>query len=150
MFIGYPRSGHSLIGSFLDAHPEIVLSHELDALGFINQGVSRDEIFSLILQNTELHSRLGKIWCKYCYPIPDQWQGKYQALKVIGDKKAAVSAMRIGANKKLLSQLLNMFGQNTKIILVARNPFDTITTISSKRNAGLEQAGGFFSRFEIM
>ncbi|MBV6654043.1 MAG: hypothetical protein KI786_09830, partial [Mameliella sp.] len=31
-FIGYPRSGHSILGALLDAHPQVALSHELDAL----------------------------------------------------------------------------------------------------------------------
>ncbi len=26
MFIGYPRSGHSLVGSLLDAHPNIIVA----------------------------------------------------------------------------------------------------------------------------
>ncbi|PSP19753.1 MAG: sulfotransferase family protein [Cyanobacteria bacterium SW_5_48_44] len=30
MFIGYPRSGHSLVGSLLDAHPNIIIAHELN------------------------------------------------------------------------------------------------------------------------
>lgn len=28
MFIGYPRSGHSLIAALLDAHPEVVMGME--------------------------------------------------------------------------------------------------------------------------
>ena len=32
LFVGHPRSGHSLVGSLLDAHPDVVVSHELDAL----------------------------------------------------------------------------------------------------------------------
>ena len=27
-FVGYPRSGHSIIGSVMDAHPDIVIAHE--------------------------------------------------------------------------------------------------------------------------
>ncbi|CAB3992298.1 Hypothetical predicted protein, partial [Paramuricea clavata] len=32
MFIGYPRSGHTLIGSLLDAHPNIVVANEYNIL----------------------------------------------------------------------------------------------------------------------
>ncbi|KAJ7379389.1 hypothetical protein OS493_016626 [Desmophyllum pertusum] len=32
MFIGYPRSRHSLVGAILDAHPEIIIPHEYDVL----------------------------------------------------------------------------------------------------------------------
>ena len=38
MFVGYPRSGHSLVGTLLDAHPDIVIAHELDALRHIRAG----------------------------------------------------------------------------------------------------------------
>ena len=38
MFIGYPRSGHSLVGSLLDAHPNIIIAHELNALQFVVAG----------------------------------------------------------------------------------------------------------------
>ena len=29
MFVGYPRSGHSLVGAFLNAHPAMMIAHEL-------------------------------------------------------------------------------------------------------------------------
>lgn len=38
MFIGYPRSGHSLIGFLLDAHPSMIIAHELHVLKHINAG----------------------------------------------------------------------------------------------------------------
>jgi len=46
MFIGYSRSGHTLVGSLLDAHPEMVIAHELDALKYIMAGFGRRTIFS--------------------------------------------------------------------------------------------------------
>jgi hypothetical protein len=49
MFIGYPRSGHSLIGSLLDAHPNIVCAHELGVLRYLLCRFRRDQIFSLLL-----------------------------------------------------------------------------------------------------
>ena len=33
LFIGYPRSSHSLVGAILDAHPEIIIPHEYNLLG---------------------------------------------------------------------------------------------------------------------
>jgi hypothetical protein len=35
MFVGHPRSGHTLIGALLDAHPHIVIAHELNALRYV-------------------------------------------------------------------------------------------------------------------
>ena len=40
-FLSFPRSGHSLIGSLLDAHPNAIVSHELDAMGLVHKGFSK-------------------------------------------------------------------------------------------------------------
>ena len=32
LFIGHARSGHSIIGSMMDAHPNMVISHEFQVL----------------------------------------------------------------------------------------------------------------------
>ncbi|MDP9138749.1 MAG: hypothetical protein M3N38_11330, partial [Pseudomonadota bacterium] len=46
-FIGYPRSGHSIMGSLLDAHPNIIIAHELDALRFLKAGFSERQLYFL-------------------------------------------------------------------------------------------------------
>src|SRR6185503_2841686 len=43
-FIGYPRSGHTLIGSLLYAHPNAIIADELDALRFLQAGFSRNQV----------------------------------------------------------------------------------------------------------
>ena len=35
IFVGYPRSGSTLVASMLGAHPDVVLGHEADVLGHI-------------------------------------------------------------------------------------------------------------------
>jgi len=32
LFVGYPRSGHSLVGSLIDAHPHAIIAHEVKTL----------------------------------------------------------------------------------------------------------------------
>src|SRR4029079_16080765 len=41
MFIGHARSGHSIVGAALDAHPNIVTAHEANALLWLRGGMSR-------------------------------------------------------------------------------------------------------------
>lgn len=60
LFIGYPRSGHSLIGSLLDAHPDMMVSNRLNALHFFNKNYSRNQIFYLIRKNATDHGRHGR------------------------------------------------------------------------------------------
>ena len=33
-----------------NAHPEMVIAHELDALSYVERGISRDQLYSLILR----------------------------------------------------------------------------------------------------
>jgi hypothetical protein len=40
LFIGHPRSGHTLGGALLDAHPNAVIAQKLDVLGLVLDGLS--------------------------------------------------------------------------------------------------------------
>src|SRR5919108_3530136 len=44
LFVGHGRSGHSIVGSLIDAHPEAVVSDELDAARYIARGFLRDQV----------------------------------------------------------------------------------------------------------
>ena len=69
-FIGHARSGHSIIGSLLNAHPEVVISHELDAVRFLGKGFSRRQIYTLILQRDEVFGSMNRTWTGYDYNVP--------------------------------------------------------------------------------
>ena len=49
MFIGYSRSGKTMIASLLDAHPNLIIADELDALQYIYAGFSRRQIYYLLI-----------------------------------------------------------------------------------------------------
>jgi hypothetical protein len=129
MFIGYPRSGHSLIGSLLDAHPNMVIAHELDALKYIQAGFSKYQVFHLLLDRSRAFSEAGRRWTGYSYAVPDQWQGRYQKLQVIGDKKGGRSSMRFRSSPELLQLLRDTVDLNIKFIHITRNPYDNISTM---------------------
>ena len=77
MFFGYPGSGHSLVGSLMDAHPKMVISHELDALDYMRRGYRQNQIFSLILQRSAEFTQEGREWTGHSYKVEGQWQGGY-------------------------------------------------------------------------
>ena len=60
VFIGYPRSGHSLVGSLLDAHPNVIIAHELDALKFVKAGFDKHQLYQLLLENSRRFVRGGR------------------------------------------------------------------------------------------
>ena len=133
MFIGYPRSGHSLVGSLLNAHPEMVIAHELNALKYVADGVSRTMLYSLILEQDKYFASIDRHWTGYDYSIPNQWQGQFQKIRVIGDKKGAVSSRELEKDPLLIDRLQNLTKTRICIIHIVRNPYDNITTMFNRR-----------------
>ena len=89
MSVGYPRSGHTLVGSLLDTHPEIVIAHELDALRYVRLGFRRGQLYHLILETSHAFTEAGRVWTGFDYRVPTGWQERVRLLRVIGDKKGA-------------------------------------------------------------
>lgn len=132
MFIGYPRSGHTLVGSLLDAHPDVVISHELDALRFLRAGFSREQIFSLILHKDKVFTGKGREWTGYDYALEGLWQGRYRNLKVIGDKKGGGSSRHLQAKPDIIEKLRETVQLPVKLIHIVRHPLDNIATHKRK------------------
>lgn len=104
MFIATARSGHSLVGSLLDAHPMMLVANEDNIFSkYLKPGTpleTRDEIFDSILSNS-LKCALYSRWQHgYNYTVPHGWGGDWMPgkLTVIGDKKG-------GTTSKLLKAL---------------------------------------------
>ena len=139
-FIGYARSGHSLTGALLNAHSEVVISHELDAVGFVEKRFRRSQLFSLILRRDEEFGSMDRIWAGYDYRVPDLFQGRFNRLKVIGDKKGGRSALELSRRPELLDRLRRTVRVPIRVIHVTRNPFDNIATLAARRNGSLAGA----------
>ena len=100
LFIGYARSGHSIVAALLDAHPHIAMSHELhimkrwDTSYRKNSIKTRIDLFNEILDNTiDTISGLQGFRSPnltrkyYTLDVPGLYQGKYEDyLQIIGDK----------------------------------------------------------------
>jgi hypothetical protein len=147
MFIGHPRSGHSLVGSLLDAHPEMVIAHELDVIRYVRLNFSKNQLFDLIIRHDKEFTSSGRQWTGYNYTVPGQWQGKFRSLEVIGDKKGGDSTLQLRQNPGLLDKLEAKLNMPMLGIHVQRNPFDNIATISIKDNKTLDRAIDFY--FEL-
>ncbi|HEY7282282.1 MAG TPA: sulfotransferase [Actinomycetota bacterium] len=139
MFIGYPRSGHSLVGSLLDAHPDVIIAHELDALGFIGARFTRDQLYALILANSRSIAARGRRHL-YDYVVPGQSQGSSDTLRVIGDKRGGASMVRLRRDPTLLDRLNRVVGDPVRFVHVVRNPFDNVSTIAKRWDATIEDS----------
>lgn len=145
MFIGHTKSGSSLVGSLLDAHPEIILADEADALRFVNDGFRKEQIFHILLKGSHREAMKGRVTARrldpYSLAVPDQWQGKYRKLRVIGDSKAGPSIRRLSTQPELLAKTQKvMKGVDAKFIHVIRNPFDPMSVMMVRGQRSFENA----------
>lgn len=140
MFFGYPYSGHSLIGALLDAHPEMVISHELHALQYIHQGITWEELQQKILQRSRWFAEQNNKWNGYPYHVKGQWQGRYRTLKVIGDKKGGRSTETLQQHSGLLNTMLHHFPVPVQFLHVTRSPIDLICGLAAHHDIPLTQA----------
>ena len=61
-FVGHPRSGHSIVGGLLDAHPDVVIAHEQGSLKYIHAHFSRLQLFYLLFLLHLPHVVVGGGW----------------------------------------------------------------------------------------
>ena len=110
LFIGHARSGHSLIGAILDAHPEIIIPHEWNAIAKWDhyKHISRDrgskikthlffDLHSLSRSQAMFGNRAASDpqSGRYSYYVPGQWQGTYRGkIKVRKEIKHLIHATR--------------------------------------------------------
>lgn len=139
-FVGYPRSGHSLVGSLLNAHPEILIAHELDAVGYVEHHFGRAQVFALLVQRDQEFATMGRQWMGYDYVVPGQFQGRWTTLKVVGDKRARTATYRLAHDDSLLDRIRTVVGVPLRVVHVTRNPYDNITTMA-RRMAGARRQG---------
>jgi len=140
LFVGYGRSGHSLVGSLLDAHSEIVIAHELDALRYVQRGFRRSQLYGLLLQRERAFTSVGRSWTGYDYSVPGQSQGTFRRLRVIGDKRGWMTTLRLGQRPELLDRLRRLVGVPLRVIHVTRNPYDNIATMAQRSDMSLDAA----------
>lgn len=132
LFIGYPRSGHSLVGSLLNAHRSIVVAHELHALWYLDRGFSAEELFALIWRRDRWFGRHGRQWTEFNYTVPGQWQGRSDRLEIIGDKKGDGVTDLLHFYPGALQTALGRLGRRIRIIHTVRNPYDNVATMARR------------------
>jgi hypothetical protein len=140
-FVGFPRSGHSLIGSLIDAHPEAMIAHELDAMGLLAKGMSAADIRALAVHNSLEFSRHGRYWNGFSYAVNGCSAGGGR-IRVLGDKKGDWVARHHAADPSLLDEARRRFRVRCQWILVVRDPYDNIATMSLRK-------GGVYDRLRV-
>jgi hypothetical protein len=150
-FVGHPRSGHSVVGTLLNAHRHALISHNLDALALLLAGAGRDELFERVLQRDREFAAEDRRMGAWSYAVPEQWQGYTDELRVVGDKRAGATSRHLAEHPALLRELPERLGLPVTVIHHVRNPWDNVASIwqweHTRRGRALpEVAQAYFAR----
>lgn len=129
LFFGYARSGHSMVGSLLDAHPNAAVANEFDAIGAYQNGDSRDLLFRNLVAVSTAYKLVGRCQAGYHFDVPGVVVQPFEPgkLRVVGDKDGGCNA-RKQLNILELVEFQRYVGLNVSLIHVVRNPFDIVAT----------------------
>ena len=141
-FIGYARTGHSIIGSMMDAHPNMIITHEYQMFEGNDSTLKAEDrtktrLFNHIYKHSFQESRAGLRTADrdskgYSLDVPGAWQGRFQTLKVIGNKFGGGTTFLYGSKPKAVQKFFHDLRTAVQVplaeIYVVRNPFDIIST----------------------
>lgn len=144
-FVGYARSGHSIIGSMLDAHPNVVIAHEYSLFSrwsehptlFNNRTSLFNTLYNSSCYSVQVGLRSNLVGAKkkgYTLEIPGWYQGSYEGgISVIGDKAGGMTAQAYRNSKSVFRTMYQQLQATAMIpvhaIHVVRNPYDNIATM---------------------
>ena len=134
LFLGTVKSGGTLIGAMLDAHPRAVIADEADPLRYLEQGFRRDQVFHLLAKTAHREALKGRVTARrlepYALAIPGQHQGVAERPVVVGDSRAGPTTRRLGEDLALVTRWRDLLGTvDDRYIHVVRNPFDPIAAM---------------------
>ncbi len=153
-FIGYPRSGHSILGAMLDAHPNCVIADELNDVKLfklLGDAFSKPTLFQAILNNTRRKMDRGRDKGgldngRYSYLIPGGHQGKFDRWLVAGSKYGDQVSHFWRHEPEMVKNFYRNLGMPVVMVHVTRNPFDNIATLGIRR----QKQSDFSQQFKFL
>ena len=146
--VGFPRSGSSLLGYLLTAHPNMIVADEaLHLKPNVQMYSNLDKIFNQILRHDYDIQLRARVWSKLkkifhdaistkhregnYILIHNQYQGRFKQLKVIGNKDYHLNVPILLSNDtlKLLKKSTKENNIAWKWIFPVRNPYDMYSTM---------------------
>jgi hypothetical protein len=153
LFIGHVKSGGSLTGAMLDAHPRAIVSDEIDVLKYIDAGFDRDQLLQLVKRGATREASKGRITARrlepYSLAIPDSFQGTSISPFVIGDTRAGPTTRALYREGVLERLVEVMWPIEVLFVHVVRHPLEPIAAMvrRSGRDPG-DAANDYFEQSE--
>ena len=145
LFVGWPRSCHSFVGSILDGHPHILVADEYFLMTKLRTGrlpIQRDIIFKALYNSSTLSIKNARSMRArtermkgYSLIFEDLMQGQFEDhIDIIGDKGGAHVSILLNDKTYNISKTFGILRKQLRVdiyvIRVVRNPYDNIATHS--------------------
>lgn len=134
LIVGNARSGSTLLGSILDAHPNAIVANETSASANFWRGLNRHDILDEIYFNSIKNRISGRMSEGYEYSIQQKVFDESDIF-VMGDKVWNPATLLLHGKYALLGSLEELVEAPIKIIHPIRNPFDVISTMHMRSKA---------------
>ncbi len=160
LFVGYTRSGHSLVGTLLDAHPEVMIAHEGklfvwregESITGELRGFRREKLLGYLVDRSARQGAQGFRGRRRGEPVdnlvPGGGNGVYTTLRVVGNKRGQEPPMAWAQNPAVFDELAERTRTELRLVHVYRNPWDNVASMS--RRHGPRALGRYFRRAEII
>ena len=145
LFLGPVKSGGSLMGALLDAHPRIVMADEADPMRYVMAGFRREQIFHLLAKSARREVMKGRVTARrlepYSLAVAGWSQGVVDEPIVMGDTRAGPTTRLLGDRPELIDRLREVLGDVAdRYVHVVRNPFDPISAMVLRGKRTIENA----------
>ena len=149
LIAGYNRSGSTLIGSMLNAHPDAVVVRDGKSLLHVRlPGSTKGMLVRRILREERRECRKTNSYRRifsggYSYHVETEWQGRYARLRLVGDQDAFTNINWLHEDPALLDFLRRRLGCPLRVLFTYRNPYDMVAAWCLRAPEGAGGAGVF-------
>ena len=133
VLIGHTKSGGSLLGAMLDAHPSVIFGDEVDVVGLCLADFTPVQIFRSLERSARREASRGRVTARrlggYSLAIPG-WQGSHDRPKVAGVSRSGPTTRVLGSSEATLNRVLATFdGYRLANVQVVRRPHDSVAAM---------------------
>ena len=144
-FMGYSRSGSSIVSSLMDAHPHMVIAYQYKVINEWTQKLNKKAyLYRELYEKSQTDATIGwrsehNMAKSYTLHIDTGWQGRYdEYISVIGDKNADKTVNLFARSQSQFSEVYTQLQKTVEVpikaVFVVRNPYDIISTRALYQN----------------
>jgi hypothetical protein len=136
LIIGNARSGSTLLGAVIDAHPQAVIANESASSGVLWKNLTREQVLARVLRNAGRNAAADRPSQGYTYQIGRPPEAKKELL-VAGEKVWNPATLFLHGQHDLIPSPEERLGVPLVFLHCIRNPFDVIATMHTRSGASV-------------